>query len=252
MFWHFGFSFLTNQTLNQESSQFRFGRGFTMQYPAEWNVVEEPKKSGSSAETAFIKSPDGNAFVAVQTFREARLQNPETRRAVYDAVEESFRADMQSKVEYFDWTSGLAEVTTGAESYLAEGIFTDGENKEWRFKEIGILHNEGTVVVLRGMTVRELALKYDKAVSDSILSFSPAPLSKETAAIEKISNRSEVVRYVSELERNGRNVIFDVEDWGEAWGVHVYEIVQQEGESHTATFNWYRVNKKTGEVSLEF
>jgi len=31
--------------------------------------------------------------------------------------------------------------------------------------------------------------------------------------------------------------------------IHVYELVKEENHSHTATTNWYMIDKKTGEVS---
>ena len=44
---------------------------------------------------------------------------------------------------------------------------------------------------------------------------------------------------------------FEAEDLDEDWNVHVFEIVQEEEASHTATFGWYQVSKKTGEIQKD-
>ncbi|MDP3769817.1 MAG: hypothetical protein U1A23_01540 [Candidatus Sungbacteria bacterium] len=74
----------------------------------------------------------------------------------------------------------------------------------------------------------------------------------EQEALRKIKALPEVAAFVSELEQNGKKASFRVEDQGNEWGIQVYEIVARDGESHTATFNWYRVNKKSGAVDKEF
>lgn len=63
-------------------------------------------------------------------------------------------------------------------------------------------------------------------------------------AIEIIKNRSEVQDYLKRVP-NGR-VEVDNEDQGE-YNVHVYEIK----DGHTATFNWYKVSIKSGEIRPE-
>lgn len=88
------------------------------------------------------------------------------------------------------------------------------------------------------------------APKEDVENLSPE-ITKE-GAIEKIKNLPEVKDYSSELEKAGSKVQFNAEDSEEVWSVQVFEIVSQGENSHTATFNWYRVNKKTGEVSKEF
>lgn len=71
----------------------------------------------------------------------------------------------------------------------------------------------------------------------------------EAQALSKIRLRTEVVKYEADLKKAGKKATFEVQDDGEEWTIQVFEIVQNSGEaSHTATFGWYRVNKKTGEV----
>ncbi len=59
----------------------------------------------------------------------------------------------------------------------------------------------------------------------------------------------EVVKYEADLKKAGKKSSFEAQDDGEEWLIQVFEIVKNDNEpSHTATFGWYRVNKKTGET----
>ncbi|OGZ56598.1 MAG: hypothetical protein A3J04_01980 [Candidatus Ryanbacteria bacterium RIFCSPLOWO2_02_FULL_47_14] len=82
----------------------------------------------------------------------------------------------------------------------------------------------------------------------------PAPADDITKqeALEKVQAMPEVQEFIAELEANRKSASFNIEDRGDSWSVQVYEIVVQSGESHTATFNWYRVDKKAGAVLREF
>lgn len=71
----------------------------------------------------------------------------------------------------------------------------------------------------------------------------------EAQALSKIRLRTEVVKYEADLAKAGKKATFEAQDDGEEWIIQVFEIVQNKGEaSHTATFGWYRVDKKTGKV----
>lgn len=63
----------------------------------------------------------------------------------------------------------------------------------------------------------------------------------EQLAVENVKKLPEVQDYLKEVP-NGK-VEVDNEDEGE-YNVHVYEVKN----GHTATFNWYRVSIKSGEV----
>lgn len=67
-------------------------------------------------------------------------------------------------------------------------------------------------------------------------------------AIEEVKNLPEVKQFINNLATAGSNAEFNTEDHGEEWSIQVFEIVSQDGLSHTATFQWYTVNKKTGEI----
>lgn len=64
-------------------------------------------------------------------------------------------------------------------------------------------------------------------------------------AVENVKKLPEVKQYLQDVP-NGK-VEVDNEDAGE-YNVHVYEVK----DGHTATFNWYRVSIKSGEVRSEF
>lgn len=69
-------------------------------------------------------------------------------------------------------------------------------------------------------------------------------ISKEEATA-KVKALSEVIDYLKRVP-NGLVLVNGEED--NAYLVQAYEIK----EGHTATFNWYKVNKSTGEVKKEF
>ncbi|OGZ97589.1 MAG: hypothetical protein A3I44_02825 [Candidatus Sungbacteria bacterium RIFCSPLOWO2_02_FULL_51_17] len=71
-------------------------------------------------------------------------------------------------------------------------------------------------------------------------------------ALEKVRTMPEVEEYIAMLKEAGAHGAFNVEDRGDEWAVQVYEIVQQGEDSHTATFNWYRIHKSTGAALKEF
>lgn len=78
----------------------------------------------------------------------------------------------------------------------------------------------------------------------SIIISSSGEVTKEDA-IAKIKAQSEVVQYLQEVPR--AHVVVDSFDTT-LYRIHVFEVIN----NHTATFNWYTVNKKSGEVKKEF
>ena len=71
-------------------------------------------------------------------------------------------------------------------------------------------------------------------------------------ALEKVRTMPEVQEYFTMLKEAGARGKLAIEDHGDEWAVQVYEIVQQGEDSHTATFNWYRIHKSTGAALKEF
>ncbi|MDZ4838207.1 MAG: hypothetical protein SGJ27_30860 [Candidatus Melainabacteria bacterium] len=76
-------------------------------------------------------------------------------------------------------------------------------------------------------------------------------------AVELVSARPEVKGFLlgiknSKMKGVSSHVEFDRKE-GDDIVVHVYEYVPDDAESgHTATFNWYHVNSKTGKITKEF
>ena len=86
--------------------------------------------------------------------------------------------------------------------------------------------------------------------SSKELSSSPQPpaiLISPEEAVEKVKSRKEVIDY---LKRVPTAIIQaqSTTDEEDSYRIQVYEVK----DGHTATFNWYNVDKKTGEVVAEF
>ncbi len=79
----------------------------------------------------------------------------------------------------------------------------------------------------------------------------------EERAVTIVAARPEVKKFLQGIKSAKRKGVtaqleFDRKE-GADLVVHVYEYVPDDAESgHTATFNWYHVNSKTGKVSTEF
>lgn len=117
-------------------------------------------------------------------------------------------------------------------------------------------------LVVLGIVVIALALlafygrNFFKATPDNAGVLAPVsqkqPSVDENQARLKVKDRTEVVKYETDLVRLGSKAEIEVEDLGEDWNVHVFEIViNDDGSSHTATFGWYRVNKTTGKIERD-
>lgn len=81
----------------------------------------------------------------------------------------------------------------------------------------------------------------------------------EAEALKIVTNRPEVKEWkigIAKASKPGRKLTAQIDvDRKEAgsYVVHAYEVVPDDAEtSHTATFNWYHVNERTGAVSKEF
>ncbi|MDO8581358.1 MAG: hypothetical protein Q7S16_00605 [bacterium] len=80
------------------------------------------------------------------------------------------------------------------------------------------------------------------------------PLRKvnETGAIERVRALTDVQSFTETLRVAGKEPQFIAQDEDDHWLVQVFEAVGDgESEGHTATFGWYRVEKKGGGVTNE-
>ena len=75
-----------------------------------------------------------------------------------------------------------------------------------------------------------------------------AAIETEAQAVESIRALPEVVDYEKRLAEAGTTAHIDAQSEDAQWVVQVYEIK----EDHTATFNWYTVDKATGKITAEF
>lgn len=66
-------------------------------------------------------------------------------------------------------------------------------------------------------------------------------------AIAKVRGLDEVKDYLKRVP-NGQIEVDSTDEETNTYLIHVYEIKN----GHTATFNWYTINKKTGEITAEF
>lgn len=79
----------------------------------------------------------------------------------------------------------------------------------------------------------------------------------EKDALRIVTNRPEVKKWkhavdAAKARKVSAIIEVDREEDG-AFVVHVYEMVPDVGDTgHSATFNWYHVNKRTGKVTAEF
>src|SRR3989338_2193740 len=66
-------------------------------------------------------------------------------------------------------------------------------------------------------------------------------------ALAKVRELAEVKSYLEQVP-NAKVEVDSTDEETNTYLVHVYEIKN----GHTATFNWYTVDKKTGEITAEF
>jgi hypothetical protein len=84
------------------------------------------------------------------------------------------------------------------------------------------------------------AIKYNRLIN------SPKIVTSEEAT-QKVSQLPAVKEYLAKVP-NGKVVLENENADKTAWVIHVVELVND----HTATFNWYEVNKSTGEIKSMF
>jgi len=239
-------------TATSPTKEFRSAYGFTVTYPENW-LVDNSRKD---APAEFIREPNGRAFFAMQTHIDPRITKPGELALVYKDLEDAFRNDGRYLLEKVEWEN--KDKNTPENSFFAAGSYAEG-GKNWKFKEITIMSKSGLVLTLRGMTLKEYAGEYGPMMDRIFFSVAPAEgkasqdvsvVTKEQA-VAKVGALSEVVEYKNMLIEAGKKALLEAEDGESDWNVHVFEIVGEGEDAHTATFGWYRVNKKTGAVEKE-
>ncbi len=83
------------------------------------------------------------------------------------------------------------------------------------------------------------------------------PVKSQSDAVAIVNAEPEVKKFVARIKKSGMKgsssfVEFDRMEDGD-YIIHVYQYVPDGDDSgHTATFNWFHVNAKTGKLSKEF
>lgn len=76
----------------------------------------------------------------------------------------------------------------------------------------------------------------------------------ERQAVELVKNLPEVKEYLNSSFPSGNNVVINIDhSKGALSTIHVYESVKDNGVgAHSATFNWYTIDRCTGEIKCSF
>lgn len=95
--------------------------------------------------------------------------------------------------------------------------------------------------------VKEGEAPSQKGVSET----APSATITKDQATDIVAKLEDVDKFCKLLEASNKRAVFDTtEEDANTWMVHVYEIVDDgEGMSHTATFGWFKVDRKTGKVT---
>ena len=246
------------QKPDAKTAEFHSRYGFTLQYPKDW-IVDDSRKDAAAE---FIREPNDRAFYSMQAHTDPRVADSGELEKVYRDIEDSFKNDARYLVEESGWEH--EKKNTANNSYFAAGSYTEN-GKNWRFKEVTIFSKSGSVLVLRGMSLKDYAGKYGPIIDKIFASvlptdrlISPSGITP-TATIPKVTQEQVLVKIknLPEVQEFARLLFpkqaeFEVEDWDTDWAVHVFELVVGENSVHRATFNWYRVDKQTGAVEKEF
>lgn len=220
-------------------------QGYTISLPKSWT-----REAVEGAAEVFW-SPDKRAYVAVQFIADPRLMEEDGEEKMIGEIRESFRKDPDYKLSSFRsrFEKEMPEPAT-ASGYLAQG-YLNYQKERFVFQEYAVqIGDEEILAVIRGAMMEGAVKDHEETVEEIMGSFNPVAGRREAIALVK--KQKEVKEYEGRLKKVGSKATFAVTDDGESWLVQVYEVVEQGEEAHTATFNWYRVNKETKKITKEF
>ncbi|MFA6397756.1 MAG: hypothetical protein WDK96_02835 [Candidatus Paceibacterota bacterium] len=225
-----------------ETTKFQSKYGFTMDYPKSW-IVDTSEKMGP---IEFISEPSGKAYVSIQTANDPRLKVFSSRAVALIEAEKAFTENKQYNIEKFKWV--YEDENNKLNSYAVNGSFKDKDGVEWFFNEIAVFIPDGTEYFYNSTVLAPFADEYVPILNKIILSYWPEKNQAELSRV-KIESLPEVKEYEKILAESGKLATIEVEDGGDVWNVHVFEIIKEAGDSsHTASFGWYSVDKKTGAI----
>lgn len=218
--------------------------GYSIKFPKDWTVDTSQRDEPAD----LFKSPDGKAIVTVQFITDKRLLDEDGEKKVLSSIKKIFEKDTTVSLSTFE-----SRFDGGTTPATVSGFFAGGarkyKNAFWSFIEYGVPLGDDTMSVFSGFIQEGEADKYGSIVKG--ISKFYDPLAARVEAINLVKSRKEVKDYVDRLSKVGKKTTFSVSDDDGVWLIQVYEIVD-DGDGHTATFNWYRVNKETKEISKEF
>ncbi len=229
-----------------DTAEFHSKNGYIITYPKNWIASD----SQEDVPAEVIREPSDKAFFSMQTHMDTRINNPGEMPQLHKDIERSFEDNPDYLVERLEWEN--TDETIAENSYFAAGSYVK-DGKTWRFKELGIFSKSGTILTLRGMVLRDFAGEFGPVLDDIIFSVrsgdKKADVLNEAQVLLKVRALPEVAEYEAILGSAGKEASFEAQDEGDGWLVQVFEIVKNDdGSAHTATFGWYRINKKTGEI----
>lgn len=238
----FGLYVLANRLSQQQSSSDYVTYhdpvyGFTVEYPENWDVRRDThvfengdivafqiKGSTQKRYTEFI---DGARFIIAKPF----------------TIDTDLALWMK---EYFSDQATFSKSTLTQYSFEMVEECSNLGCMRYYFTPIGD-QVYGVALFAEGTSVEKAA--YENALIHMFKSLRFTDLQEATVteemAVAKVKLLSEVVDYLERVP-NGLVAVNGEEDT--AYMVQVYEIK----DGHTATFNWYRVDKKSGDVEVEF
>lgn len=211
--------------------------GFRVEYPNTWNIKYDTQIFENGDVVAFqIKGPtqkrhtefiDGARFVVSKPFYIDTDLSTWVRGYFTGNVTFS-RSELggyiyEEVVDCSDWACKRYLFTMINNKVYGVYLFAEGGNHEKALYENALIH------MLKSLKFTD----------------SPIGLVTEDEAVAKVKSLSEVALYLMGIP-NGQ-VLVNGEDDNE-YMVQVYEVKN----GHTATFNWYNVDKTTGEVEKEF
>ncbi len=208
--------------------------GFTIAYPKAWEIRKD---------TQVFENGDAVAFRKTGPTQKERTELTD---GVQVAIAQPFTitSDLSTWVkEYFDKQAEFSQNTINDRTY--QKVYTCG---------LGCMTFYYTLVNNKVFGVAVFAQGADKMVYNNAvvymlksLQFNSTPNEKVTKeeVIAKVRALPEVKEYLTRVPK-GLVSINGEED--ATYMVQVYEVKDE----HTATFNWYTVNKATGEVEKEF
>lgn len=225
----------------EESSRYVTYRDsdFSIEYPQSWDVKKDTQIFEKGDIVAFqVKGPtqkrytefiDGARFIVSKPF--SINANLET------WIKDYFKGSVKfSKSEFSRHTYEEVEDCTNSYTGCMKYFFTTVNNKVYGVALFAEGGTEEKAMYENALIHMFKSLKFTNDSADQI--------TKEEA-ISKVKALPEVIDYLKRVP-NGLVLINGEEN--DSYMVQVYEFKN----GHTATFNWYKVNKTTGEIKKEF